>query len=522
MPSSSRTSKTKSVSERAPSFVCEIPLRVARAEERALNARLENARQIYDACLGEALRRARLLKERRAYQHARRMPKGEDRAEAFRAVRKSAAMTDAALQKYAVQIRQRAFGDALDVHVVQKLASRAFAAVHEWLLGRRGRPRFKGCRRLDTVEGTSNCAGIRWRDDHVEWFGLSLPAIITPSDPVIMHSLARRVKYVRLVRRKLSGRDRFYAQLVCEGAPYRKPQHRIGHDEAGLDIGPSTIAVVGENGAWLEPFCDEVVRERRAIQRLQRKLDRQRRANNPDTYLPDGRVKPGPKKWMKSRRRRRTEDELAELFRREAAHRKTLHGQLANRVLAEGRVIKTEKLSYRALQRQYGRSAGVRAPGMFLSILRRKAESAGGVVIEFPAHRAKLSQVCHRCGAIRKKPLSQRIHVCACGIEMQRDLYSAFLAQCVGEDGLLHADTARKRWSGAEPLLRAAWSQATQPASWGAVRPSSFGAAPWSRSGSPAEEGIAKAEARDVVAHPQGCGESRGEVAVVPLRTPRL
>jgi len=487
-----------------------------------LNARLEAARQLYNACLGEALIRAQLLLDSQAYRKAQLLPKGEERTASFRDARRSVGFTDAALQRYAVRLRQRAFRDALDVHVTQKLASRAFAAVNAWLLGKRGRPRFKGCRQLDTVEGKSNHAGIRWREDHVEWLGVRLPAVIDPGDPVIAHTLGCRVKYVRLVRRKMRGRDRFYAQLVCEGTPYRKPRHRIGEGEVGLDIGPSTLAVVGEEGAWLAPFCEEVVRKHRTIRRLQRKLDRQRRANNPQNFLPDGRVKPGPKRWVKSNRQRQTQDELADLLRREAAHRRTLHGRLANRVLALGRIVKMEKLSYRAFQRQYGRAVSVRAPGKFVSILRRKAESAGGRVIEFSTRTTKLSQVCHGCGAVRKKPLSLRVHACECGVKMQRDLYSAFLARCVGEDGLLHADRAHVAWSGAEPLLRAAWSEATQPARGRAFRPSSFGAQPRSRSGSPAEEGIANAEAPDAVAHPQGCGESRGEAAVVSLRTPRL
>lgn len=506
--------------ERTPSFICEIPLRVTPAEARVQNARLEAARQVYNACLGETLRRARLMRERRLYQKARRMAKGEERAATFKAVRKSVEFSDAAIQRYAVRIRQQAFRDRLDVHTAQKLASRAFAAVNEWLLGKRGRPRFKGRRQLDTVEGKSNHAGIRWREDHVEWFGLHLPAIIDATDLVIAHGLGCRIKYVRLVRRKVRGRDRFYVQLVCEGVPFRKPQHKIGDGDVGLDIGPSTIAVVGADAALLAPFCAEVARAHRVIRRLQRKLDRQRRANNPENYLPDGRVKPGPKRWVKSTRQRQTQADAAELLRRESAHRKTLHGQLANRVLSMGRVMKTEKLSYRSFQRQYGRSVGVRAPGMFVSMLRRKAESASGGVIEFPTRTTKLSQTCH-CGRTEEKPLSQRTHHCTCGVAMQRDLYSAFLARCVGEDNLLHVDLARERWSGAEPLLRAAWSSATQPTN-GRGRPSSFGAMPRSQSGSSATEGIAKTEARDVVAHAQACGESLGEVAVVPLRTPRL
>src|SRR5215472_7558027 len=38
--------------KRTPSFVCEVPLRVRPREERTLLARLEAARQVYNACLG--------------------------------------------------------------------------------------------------------------------------------------------------------------------------------------------------------------------------------------------------------------------------------------------------------------------------------------------------------------------------------------------------------------------------------------------------------------------------------------
>src|SRR5260221_2597641 len=68
---------------RTPSFVCEVPLRVGPAEERALRARLEAARALYNACLGEARRRggagARgrwgLLRQSKADQRPRRPPR---------------------------------------------------------------------------------------------------------------------------------------------------------------------------------------------------------------------------------------------------------------------------------------------------------------------------------------------------------------------------------------------------------------------------------------------------------------
>ncbi len=65
-------------------------------------------------------------------------------------------------------------------------------------------------------------------------------------------------------------------------------------------------------------------------------------------------------KWKhpttKRRRQEQTEARLAERYRREAAHRKTSHGQLANQIIAQGPTIKTEKLSYKAFQKQFGRS----------------------------------------------------------------------------------------------------------------------------------------------------------------------
>ncbi len=90
--------------------------------------------------------------------------------------------------------------------------------------------------------------------------------------------------------------------------------------------------------------------------------------------------------------------------------------------------IKTEKLSYKAFQKRYGQSIAVRAPKLFLTILSRKAERAGGGVIEFNTRTTALSQVCF-CGQKHKKRLSERVHTCDCGVTMQRDLFSAYLAR---------------------------------------------------------------------------------------------
>src|SRR5262245_23594927 len=61
MPTRPRSADT--TPKRPPTFVCEVPLRVSPAQERTLLARLEAARQVYNACLGQARRRVRLVRE---------------------------------------------------------------------------------------------------------------------------------------------------------------------------------------------------------------------------------------------------------------------------------------------------------------------------------------------------------------------------------------------------------------------------------------------------------------------------
>jgi putative transposase len=318
---------------------------------------------------------------------------------------------------------------------------------------------------------------------------------------------------VRLVRRKIGLRNRFSAQLICEGTAYQKPHHHLGQGVVGLDLGPATIAVVAEDHAILQPFCPEVAPDAKALRRLERHLDRQRRANNPANYDDRGRVKKGTKgrnKWKVSTRQRRVQAKRREVLRKLAATRTRSHGQLAHQVLALGETVHLEDLSYRAWQRRFGRAVGLCAPGMFVARVSRLAASAGGTIVPINPWRAKLSQTCS-CGRIAPKRLSQRWHWCPCGVSAQRDLFSAFLARWVhSETSLLDAGQAHAAWPAGEPLLQAAYEQAihNQPAS-GRRLPSSFGRPPgrlgpaegdWSRSGSPATGAPAKAKGRDAVA----------------------
>ena len=480
----------------SPSFITELPLRVTPKQELTILIRFEFARQLYNACLGEGLRRLTLMRQSKAFQSARLIPKA-DRKRAFDEVRKTHQFRDYDLQAYAATIKIGWIGS----QVVQTVATRAFRAVSQYAYSKRGKPRFKGRGQLDSIEGKQK-AVVQWDRKALRWGGLILPAIFPKEgrkgNDFINHGSNAPLKYVRLVRRKLNGKNRFYVQLISEGQPFQKERNPVGKGLVGLDLGPSTIAITAPTvqKAELRQFCNELKKDQRTERVLQRKLDRQRRANNPQNYNENGTVKNGAKKWVKSSNYKDTQQRLFETNRKLAAHRKSLHGQLVNHVFSLGNEVNLEKLSYRAFQKMFGKSVGMRAPGMFVSMLKRKAVSAGVSVTEFPTRTTKLSQVC-LCGQVKKKSLSERWHICDCGVVAQRDLFSAFLASCV-ESERLNADFAREFWqSGMDACLRAALSEA-KPAIGGDF-PATFGLNR-SRSGSPVEVWIKAGDGRGVVA----------------------
>jgi transposase len=272
---------------------------------------------------------------------------------------------------------------------------------------------------------------------------------------------------------------RYYVQLALEGTPYQKPKNMPGTNVIGLDLGPSTLAIVPREGeARLDPLCEELRPDAREKRRLERKLDRQRRANNPQNYDKQGRIKKHSKHrltWRNSKGYLATRRRFAHHQRKLAAYRKGLHGQLVNEIIRVGNDIRIEKISYTGWQKQFGKSVGMRAPGMLIGHLRRTVVNTGGTLHEFPTRSTKLSQYCHGCGTYVKKSLSERFHVCSCGVgPVQRDLYSALLAAYLDPQNFIPS-IAHDEGEGAELRLQAAMERLYQRAKEGQVLPRSVG-----------------------------------------------
>lgn len=280
------------------------------------------------------------------------------------------------------------------------------------------------------------------------------------------------VKYCRIIRKWVSTKWKYYAQIVLEGYPPIKcdnngvAKHPVKQGRVGIDIGTQTIAFSGKDVCDLRVLAPAARAQAKSlvneIASTLRAMDRLRRATNPKYYNPDGTIKrlkrqhgqKQKRKWKYSKRYYRLRAKLRNLYRKLADIRKMEHNILANELLTHGNEFVVEDMNYNALQKRsketkinsktgrahtkkrFGKSLSRCAPAMFISILGKKANRYGGSVIKVSTFETKASQFDHTDESYTKKKLSERMARLRNGDIVQRDLYSAFLLEHIDTESL--------------------------------------------------------------------------------------
>ena len=351
----------------------------------------------------------------------------------------------------------------------QKLATRAFNAVEKVHYRQAKKVNFK--RRSDdfSIENKSNTTGLRYEDGYILWGeqtrvskknpvsqpkkgAIKVPLIIKRKDRYAHDALCDRTKYVRVIAREIRGEIRYFAQLIQEGFPPNKSwkkNRKVSGDETkrvGLDLGTSTLAISSEKTVELHELAPECVVDVKALRKIERAMDRSKRATNPDNYNENGTIKRGVKlKWRFSKRYLRLKAIRKDLHRKIAVKRKQSHEILANHVLSLGSDIRVETMRVQGLQKRakkttrnkkngkinkkkrYGKVIANRAPAMLIEIIDRKLNYQGRKIKKINTVEVKASQFNHMTGEYNKKELSERWNEDILGERIQRDLYSAFL-----------------------------------------------------------------------------------------------
>ncbi len=205
---------------------------------------------------------------------------------------------------------------------------------------------------------------------------------------------------------------RWVISFSIERSPKAR-QARRPRSVIGVDLGLRWLATLstGEQVANPRPLQGAL----RRLARAQRQLDRQRRANNPGNYLPDGRVLLGVKQWHVSARMRRTQQRVARLHTRVANLRRSQAHLLTRRLTDEYGVIGIESLNVAGMlqDRRLARSISDAGWGLILSQLQYKSAWAGNLLVKadqfYPS-----SKTCSVCGSVKAK-LDRGATVFKCG-----------------------------------------------------------------------------------------------------------
>ena len=427
--------------ESNPCFSLELALRIDSAGRKRLDRDFDFGRQLVNATLGTALGRRTQMRQTPEWKAACAMPKGKERTKAFSELSKRFGIASAYDFEKILQAHANASGRAKQLHsdIKQVLADNLWKSWSNWRFEGKGRPRFKGASRgLHTLRGKKNATGISWKPDEqrVRYGGklyrVHIPAkdvyareaLRDPSDPTKW----RKVKYCTLVRKTIYGKTKYFVQILFEGYPPTRIVPAPKTLEVGIDPSMQSMTLVFNSGAAAKVTTTPSVEDRtHDIRRLQRAMDRSRRATNPENFQENGVAKKGVKVWKQSKAYRQLRNEVANLQRRRAATRKRDHGKLINLILQSAGHIRVEENCWKAFQRnRFGKSVGDGAPSEFIQRLLSKAERAGSTGIEMNPRAIKPTQCDPLTGEFKKHALwERRIRLGETNLFLDRDVAAA-------------------------------------------------------------------------------------------------
>lgn len=422
--------------------------------------------QIYNRILNECLKRLHKVqhdKDIRSLLESLKEASDKERdriKKEIRIIEQSYGYSEYDMHSFAAEVKHY-FKDVIGIDECQTLATRAFNAVQKVHYHEAEKVHFKTYFEEFSIEGKSKKSTLHINgDDTISFKDLKhIPLVVKKKDMYAMETFKDRTKYVRLLFRTVRGKRRYFVQLVKEGLPPSKGRFDDAPDNrVGIDLGVSTAAVVSKGEVHLYELAGECAMDEKKLRRIQRAMDRSKRATNPDNYNPDGSVKKKAqlKKWKYSRRYLKLRDKRRELYRKLAVKRKASHEALANRIIASGTDIRIEDMCIRAMQkrskktskrtdgrnnskRRFGKTISKRAPAMFVSILKRKLAYLGKELADIDTRSVKASQFDHTDNSYKRKPLNQRYAKLGNGDVVQRDLYSGFLI-CYTDGSLASVD----------------------------------------------------------------------------------
>ena len=376
-------------------------------------------------------------------------------------------LSEYAFHTYIAKMKRESYKGVLDIDTAQKIATRAWKATADVLYSNSKKLHFKTKGTLDSIESKKNTSGIKFDKDTLtcKFKGMVVPVKIRQNDTYAQEMLTHKICYCRIVRKPFKTGYKYFIQLVLDGKPPLK--FTLGSGNVGLDMGTSSLSAIGDKDGIFVAHGNNMSKTNnqtthkynKLILKLTRKLERQRRLNNPLNYNNDGTIKKGAKHWVRSKGYYRTLFALKDAYRRKACFVKQEHNKTANKVLSLGDRFITEPMDWKALQKRsskteksnktvivkkkdgstrtvnknkkskrYGKSLGNHSPGLCEQIIIRKLGYVNKQ-LEYVNNRTyRASQYNPGQNTYDKCSLNDRWKL-VFNKPIQRDLLSAFLLQ---------------------------------------------------------------------------------------------
>ena len=439
------------------SYVVEYELAFDNENPASVLDKLEKiAKAIYNDCLNECLKRYHKLIHDRKYQELLKEYKTSNNKKELNKQLNEIALcygySEYSMHKY-VKKPYKYFNEKLGSHECQKIATRAFKATEKLRHHQADKVKFKSKYDSFSIEGKSSGSKLHCCDDlSVNYGKYKYKLKVKRNDTYAQLALMDTVKYVRIYPKTIKNKRRWFVQLILKGTPPGKNrQYGESSKVQGIDIGTSTIAVVSNDKTEMIELAPNCKEDEHKIKVLSRKLDRSRRATNPDNYNNDGTITKGKHKWYKSKNYIKIQAKLKDEYRKLSVKRKQSHEILANQIIAESTDIRVEKMNFKGLQKRsfkttinkngkinskkrYGKTIKNRAPGMLLSIIDRKLKYKNLELKKIDTFQVKASQYNPIDGTYKKKQLKDRLVKLNEEIIVQRDLLSAYIIAHTNDD----------------------------------------------------------------------------------------
>lgn len=431
--------------------VVTLPLKTEPWQEDVLFKRFELCRSIYNAMLGYELKQYRKMNREPEYKESLELIMSAYKIEnekEKKAVKKTEAYKEAVetqrrfLREYGfsefdfistvAQFREHFSQNVSSNMAALSIAKPMWAAFDKLLFGKGETVHFK---KYDTWSSvvTNGKSGIRivneeektvlHRNGNEKLFVLTggqkgkklkMPIKIDPKDYYALEMLDRDIKTVRITRKKVKGKYKYYVQLCVVGQPAIKYdretgeiKNTVGKGRVGIYIDTTSVTVYCDKGKEYFDLSSDSKADDQKIAELQQYLDSSRRATNPDNFNADGTIKKGlikdgqrvPLRWKYSNGYKKAKNELANLHRVVAEKRMLQRNILANKIIALGDevIVNDYPFQYAAMRKKEdevsksgrplskkkaGKQIGQNAPATLVALIDQKLKSKGYCGVE--------------------------------------------------------------------------------------------------------------------------------------------